>query len=180
MQLPKYQPNDIEMRKVNKIIIHCTATVEGNNVSAGTIRQWHLRRGWSDIGYHYIIGIDGEIQSGRSVQIQGAHTRGHNEDSIGISYVGGLDANRKPKDTRTEQQKESLVEIIKILKNIYPKASIHGHRDFSKDQDGDGVERHEWMKACPCFDAENEYLDLQPKTFKARSKKVKDKLKDKK
>ena len=180
MQLPKYQPNDIEMRKVNKIIIHCTATVEGNNVSAGTIRQWHLRRGWSDVGYHYIIGIDGEIQSGRSVQMQGAHTRSFNEDSIGIAYVGGLDANRKPKDTRTEQQKESLIEIIKILKNIYPKASIHGHRDMSKDNDGDGVERHEWMKACPCFDAENEYLDLQPKTFKARSKKVKDKLKDKK
>jgi N-acetyl-anhydromuramyl-L-alanine amidase AmpD len=168
------------MRKVNKIVIHCTATREGNNVSPATIKKWHLARGFSDIGYHYIIGIEGTINAGRPVSKIGAHVKNGNRDSIGISYVGGLDINGKAKDTRTEEQKESLIKILKILKNIYPEASIHGHRDYSPDKDGDGVEEHEYMKQCPCYNAELEYLDLQPKSFKPKTKKVKDKLNGKK
>ena len=133
------------MRKVNKIVIHCTATREGQNISPATIKKWHLNRGFSD-----------------------------------ISYVGGLDLNGKAKDTRTEEQKASLIKILKVLKNIYPQASIHGHRDYSPDKDGDGVEEHEFMKQCPCFSAEEEYLELQPKSFKPKTKKVKDKLNGKK
>ena len=168
------------MRKVNKIVIHCTATKEGINVSPATIKQWHLKRGFSDIGYHYIIGIDGKINAGRPVSRAGAHVKNGNSDSIGISYVGGLDSNGKGKDTRTEEQKNSLIKILKVLKNIYPQASIHGHRDYSPDKDGDGVEEHEYMKLCPCFNAELEYLDLQPKSFKPKTKQVKDKLNGKK
>ena len=89
------------MRTVNKIVIHCTATKEGQNVSVGTIKKWHLNRGFSDIGYHYVIGIDGKINSGRPVSKSGAHVRNGNSDSIGISYTGGLDINGKAKDTRT-------------------------------------------------------------------------------
>jgi len=171
------------MRAVNKIVIHCSATREGVNVSAATIDTWHRKRGFDQIGYHYVIGLDGAIQAGRPVNIMGAHVGGGgNRASIGIAYIGGVDANLKAKDTRTEAQKVALIKIIKILKNIYPEASIHGHRDYSKDKDGDGVEAHEYMKMCPCYNAEQEYyeLGLQPKSFKPKTKKVKDIIKNKK
>ena len=169
------------MRAVNKIVIHCSATPEGRNVSAATIDGWHRKRGFNQIGYHYVIALDGKIEAGRPVNVMGAHVAGGgNRASIGIAYIGGVDANLKAKDTRTEAQKLALIKIIKILKNIYPDASIHGHRDYSKDKDGDGVEAHEYMKACPCFDAEVEYMEYQPKNFKAKSKKARDLKKDKK
>jgi len=163
------------MREVKYIVIHCSATKEGVNVSAATIDTWHKRRGWNGIGYHYVIGIDGKIEAGRPVNTMGAHVGGGgNRASIGIAYIGGVDANLKAKDTRTEAQKKSLIKIIEILKNIYPQASIHGHRDYSVDKDGDGVEPHEFMKMCPCFDAEVEYMEYQPKSFKPKSKKARD------
>ena len=171
------------MRAVNKIVIHCSATREGVNISAATIDGWHRKRGFNQIGYHYVIGLDGKIEAGRPVNIMGAHVGGGgNRASIGIAYIGGVDANLKAKDTRTEAQKVALIKIIKILKNIYPEASIHGHRDYSKDKDGDGVEAHEYMKMCPCYNAEQEYyeLGLQPKSFKPKTKKVKDIIKNKK
>jgi len=171
------------MRAVNKIVIHCSATPEGRNISAATIDGWHRKRGFNQIGYHYVIALDGKIEAGRPVNIMGAHVAGGgNRASIGIAYIGGVDAKLKPKDTRTEAQKLALIKIIKILKNIYPDASIHGHRDYSKDKDGDGVEAHEYMKACPCYNAEQEYyeLGLQPKSFKPKTKKVKDIIKNKK
>lgn len=146
------------MRKIDKIIFHCSATVEGQNISVATIRNWHVKgRGWSDIGYHYYIGIDGKINSGRPVNKIGAHTKGENESSIGVCYCGGLDANKKAKDTRTEAQKVAIIKLIKTLKNIYPDASLHGHNEFAN-------------KACPCFDVQEEYAELQPKGYKRKSK----------
>ncbi len=168
------------MREVKYIVIHCSATKEGVNVSAATIDTWHKRRGWNGIGYHYVIGIDGKIEAGRPVNTMGAHVGGGgNRASIGIAYIGGVDANLKAKDTRTEAQKKSLIKIIEILKNIYPEASIHGHRDYSVDKDGDGVEPHEFMKMCPCFDAEIEYMEYQPKSFKPKTKKARELKKSK-
>ena len=170
------------MRNIDKIIIHCSATIEGVNVSTSTIKRWHVQgRGWSDIGYHYVIGLDGAIDYGRPISRSGAHTLGHNKSSIGIAYIGGLSESKRAKDTRTEAQKKALIKILKTLTHIYPKASIHGHREFSKDLDGDGVEKHEWFKSCPCYEAELEAyeLGLQPKSFKPLSKKTKDKLKKK-
>mgnify|MGYP005699485677 FL=1 len=105
---------------------------------------------------------------------------GHNKYAAAIAYIGGLDANGKAKDTRTPRQKELIIKLIKQLKAKYPKAKIHGHRDLSKDKDGDGVEKHEFMKMCPCFDAEVEYMDYQPKGFVPKSKAGKDSLKKKK
>lgn len=128
-------------RRIDKIIVHCTATREGKAVMAADIRSWHLRQGWSDIGYHYVIDIDGLIEPGRSLDLVGAHCSGQNTGSIGIVYVGGLAADGKtPKDTRTEAQKLSLRTMIDILKAFYPRAVVYGHRDFAK-------------KDCPCFDA---------------------------
>ena len=135
------------MRTINEIIIHCSATKEGNKISAATIDKWHKDRGWRCIGYHYVVRIDGSIEYGRPVQDIGAHVKGRNKHSIGVCYIGGLDANMEPKDTRTRDQKESLLYLLKTLKRLHPEATIHGHREFAN-------------KACPCFDAHKEYCNI--------------------
>ena len=136
------------MRDINKIILHCSATREGQDISTETIRGWHVNeRGWSDIGYHYVILLDGTVDKARPVERQGAHVRGHNKGSIGICYVGGCDADMNPKDTGTDLQKDSLTELISYLMDSYEDATLHGHNEFSS-------------KACPSFDVKEEYKEL--------------------
>lgn len=135
------------MRTINKIIVHCADTPEGRDVRAEEIRRWHKAKGWNDIGYHYVIDLDGNVEPGRPIEQAGAHCQGHNADSIGICYVGGCDKAMKPKDTRTEAQKASLITLLKFLVAKYPGAKIYGHRDFSS-------------KACPSFDAKTEYANI--------------------
>ena len=138
----------VNKRTIKELIVHCSATPEGKDYSVDTIRQWHLQRGFSDIGYHYVIYRDGSIHIGRDESIIGAHCTGHNTNSIGVCYIGGCASDGKtPKDTRTTEQKQSLVKLLKELKTKYPQASIHGHRDFAN-------------KACPSFDATKEYRSI--------------------
>ena len=137
------------MRKIEKIIIHCSATPEGKHYSVDTIRKWHLKRGWRDIGYHFVIDLQGNVDEGRPIEQTGAHTKGENFDSIGICYIGGVEAEKKDgewiaKDTRTIEQKEALEDLLCRLKGLYPNAVVYGHNDFSS-------------KACPCFNAKEEY-----------------------
>ena len=134
-------------RKVNLLILHCTATPEGRSVTVQQVRQWHIQRGFVDIGYHFLVGLDGTIHKGRPIEKAGAHCKGHNAHSIGICYVGGLDRQGRPKDTRTPAQKAALLRLLKELKKQYPKATIHGHCEFAN-------------KACPCFPASTEYKDI--------------------
>lgn len=135
-------------RTINEIIVHCSATPEGKDYTLDTIRQWHLQRGFSDIGYHYVIHPDGKVEEGRDVNIAGAHCCGHNSKSIGICYIGGMTAdNKKAKDTRTEEQRKSLKVLLMAMRKLYPSASIHGHRDFA-------------AKDCPSFDATEEYKNI--------------------
>ena len=135
-------------RKITEIIVHCSATPEGKHFTVDDIRKWHKAQGWSDIGYHYLIYLDGSIHNGRDVDIVGAHCSNHNSRSIGVCYIGGVEKDGKtPKDTRTPEQKDSLLYLLKELKRLYPNAWIYGHRDFA-------------AKACPSFDAFNEYLKL--------------------
>ena len=129
------------MRNINKIIIHCADTPAGRYFDVDDIRRWHIHRGFSDIGYHFVILLDGTIQLGRPLHKVGAHTRGHNLDSIGICYIGG-----KNFDTRTHEQKESLILLIKTVKRMFNNPKVHGHRDFAN-------------KLCPSFDAKEEYKD---------------------
>ena len=141
------------MRQINHIVIHCSANKEGDDKSFEDIKAVHLKRGFRDIGYHYLILLDGTVVKGRPDEKIGAHVKGANSDSIGICYVGGLDKNLKPKDTRTEAQKVSMKKLVTELYYDHRDADVKGHRDFSKDLDGDGViEKHEWMKSCPCFE----------------------------
>ena len=124
------------------IILHCSATREGQDVKAKTIKQWHKDRGFDDIGYHYVIDLDGTIEKGRDEDLVGAHCKGHNATSIGICYVGGCDKNMKPKDTRTPEQKQSMLSLVRKLVNKYkiPVTQIWAHHDFDKH------------KACPSFE----------------------------
>lgn len=131
-------------RKVDEIILHCTATPEGEEFSNAQIKAAHLARGFSDIGYHFIIGLNGEVRRGRPVAIAGAHCKGHNTRSIGISYVGGCPPRttpgweKKSKDTRTPAQEAALVKLVKEQLKQYPGATVHGHNEFAN-------------KACPSF-----------------------------
>ncbi len=130
------------MRDINQIVIHTADTPKGKYFDANDIRKWHIERGWSDIGYHYVILLDGTIELGRMINVIGAHVAGYNSNSIGICYIGGGDE----EDTRTEAQKTSLIFLLNTLKLMFKKADILGHRDF------DGV-----TKSCPNFNAIAEY-----------------------
>lgn len=132
------------MRKINEIILHCTDTEAGKDYTVGQIRQWHLNRGFEDIGYHYIIHPNGRVSQGRPISKPGAHCKGHNAHSIGIAYIGGK-LNGKPADTRTPSQVEAMDTLILTLLDMYPIERVTGHNDYSN-------------KACPCFNVK-EYLD---------------------
>lgn len=143
------------MREINRIIIHCSATKEGQDFDVEDIRRWHLANGWKECGYHYVITLDGRIQEGRAIEKAGAHTVNYNKDSIGICYIGGCDKNGKPKDTRTPEQKNALYCLVKTLMDKYGVSEVKGHRDYSKDLNGDGIiTPNEWEKCCPCFDVQ--------------------------
>lgn len=133
------------MRQLDKIILHCSATREGQHIDVDTIRNWHLNRGWSDIGYHYVIYLDGSVHEGRPIEKVGAHTSGQNTGSIGICYIGGVEKDGKtPKDTMNELQDTAMVNLIKALREEYGDMTLHGHNEFA-------------AKACPSFKVYEKY-----------------------
>tara|TARA_A100001515_G_C4434963_1_gene164987 strand:+ start:96 stop:509 length:414 start_codon:yes stop_codon:yes gene_type:complete len=136
------------MRQLNRIILHCSATKEGKDYSVETIRDWHVKgRGWSDIGYHWVIRLDGSIEVGRPLEKSGAHTKGHNKDSVGVCYIGGCDADGKPKDTMNPEQEKAWRMIVLSLRTLYGDLTIHGHNEFAK-------------KACPSFIVKEKFADM--------------------
>lgn len=137
------------MRQINYIIIHCSATKAGRDFHAKDIDKWHRERGFDEIGYNAVVDLDGTVEPGRSESKPGAHCKGHNSDSIGICYIGGLDEDGKPADTRTELQKAALAELVAGYKRRFPNAKVVGHRDMPNVH-----------KACPCFDAKEEYKNI--------------------
>ena len=156
--LIKYIKKYSNSRAMDTIVIHCSATKENKDYSSVDIKKWHLQRGFNDIGYHFIIKLDGTIEIGRSLDKVGAHVAGNNTGSIGICYIGGLDSKGKSKDTRTDEQKESLLNLINLLKKNINIKEIKGHRDFSKDLNCDGkIDKFEYIKDCPCFEVKDEY-----------------------
>lgn len=170
------KPQDID-----SIVIHCSATPEGREVTLEDIDAMHKAKGWKMVGYNYVIELDGTVRTGRPITIDGAHcntagTSGvaYNKHSIGICYVGGvegykdskgrilakLDSRGKaiPKDTRTDAQKIAMQKLVLELIDKYPIVDILGHRDASPDKNKDGrITRNEWIKDCPCFDVRSEF-----------------------
>jgi N-acetylmuramoyl-L-alanine amidase len=144
------------MRRLTEIIVHCTATREGKNYTVEDVRRWHKERGFLDIGYHYVIYLDGSVHEGRPIEKVGAHCEGHNASTISIAYVGGLDKDGNPKNTLTPRQEESLYNLILELMNKYPSiVSVSGHRAYA-------------AKACPCFDVP-QWFNLKMKMRQART-----------
>lgn len=132
------------MREIKEFAIHCSATRPSQDIGADEIRKWHLEKGWSDIGYHFVINRKGVIQTGRPVDKPGAHVKGHNADSIGICLVGGINEQGKADANFTFSQYSALHNLVSNLLVSYPEVTILGHRDFP------GVQ-----KACPCFDVQS-------------------------
>ena len=132
------------MRKLDRIILHCTATPEGRHVDVDTIRVWHKARGWSDVGYHFVIYIDGSVHSGRDVSKTGAHVAGHNATTIGVVYVGGTDAAGKAKDTMNAAQETAFVNLVKHLRDQFGPLTLHGHNEYA-------------AKACPSFKVKDKF-----------------------
>ena len=137
------------MRCIDTIVIHCTATPEGRDVTAADVKRWHTAKGWSDIGYHFVCRLDGTIETGRPIERMGAHVRGYNAHTVGIAYVGGTDANGKPADTLTQAQYAAIVRLVEELRGSYGWMDVCGHRDFP------GV-----RKACPSFDVAAKFPTL--------------------
>lgn len=130
----------ITMREINEIVVHCSATMPHMDVGVAEIRQWHKDKGWSDVGYHYIIRRTGVIEEGRDHNTQGAHVKGRNRDTLGICMIGGIDADGGEDANFTYAQYTSLMGLIQDLKQQYGvQTKVSGHRDYS-------------TKACPCFD----------------------------
>ena len=161
------------MRKITNIIVHCSATPEGKSFTVADIDRWHRQRGFAQIGYHYVIYLDGSVHTGRPIATIGAHCVGHNANSIGVCYIGGLTSDGKhPKDTRTEAQKQSLIALLRQLRAQFPNAVIHGHREMTckraqyearfniAECSRHCAECKYAAKACPSFDATKEYANI--------------------
>ena len=150
---------------IDAIVVHCSATRAGQDVRASDIDKWHKERGFKMIGYNYVIDLDGTVEIGRPLTMDGAHCntagtsgKSYNKHSIGICIVGGLDENGNPADTRTDPQKVSCANLIAKLEMEYNIVDVLGHRDASPDLNGDGkITKNEWIKMCPCFDVRSEF-----------------------
>lgn len=150
--------------EVDAIVIHCSDSKPSQNFTAKDIDQWHKAKGWSGIGYHFVIDLDGTIEMGRRLDQEGAHCKAagnsgksYNRHSIGICYIGGKDESGRHADTRTDAQKLALIELVYSLMDNFPNIKeVVGHRDIDKSKD------------CPCFNVKAEF----PMVIVTGSKKV--------
>ena len=134
---------------IKYIVVHCSATKGDQDFGAEDINQWHIERGWSEIGYHFVIRRDGHIELGRDLDKVGAHVKGFNKHSWGVCLIGGLDESGNPDDNFTEDQWRSFTTTIRFLKSMAFNAEVLGHRDFP-----------DVHKECPCFDVKTKLEEL--------------------
>ena len=147
------------MRNIKYIAVHCTASHQSMTIEG--LKQEFKRKGWVNPGYHYVVSPDGKITQLLDEDKISNGVKRFNSVTINVAYIGGIDTNGKPIDNRTDAQKASLRSLLKMLHKKYPTAVIQGHRDFSPDLNKDGkITSNEWMKACPCFNAKEEYSNL--------------------
>lgn len=133
------------MRKIDYIVVHCTATQQNATVNA-IQRYWRNVMKWLSPGYHIIVEPDGDIVRLAEDEAICNGVQGYNSRSVHVSYVGGVDAAGKAKDNRTPEQKAAILKVLNEWRKKYPKAVIQGHRDFPNVK-----------KDCPSFNAKGEY-----------------------
>ena len=147
------------MRTIERIFVHCTAGSQKTTVE--DLKREFKAKGWKNPGYHYVVMPSGRVENLLSEENVSNGVQGYNSTSINVAYIGGIDGNGKAVDNRTEEQKKSLISLLKSLREHYPKAKIMGHRDISPDKNGNGIiDPWERIKECPCFDAITEYKDI--------------------
>lgn len=147
------------MRTIKYIAVHCTAGSQHTTIKE--LQQEFRRKGWKNPGYHYVVAADGTITQLLDEDKVSNGVKGYNSVLINVAYIGGIDAEGKPIDNRTDAQKASLAGLLGVLRKKYPTATIQGHRDFSPDRNHNGrIEPSEFIKACPCFDAKAEYQSI--------------------
>jgi len=144
------------------IVIHCSATRPSQHIGAAQIAEWHAAKGWTAIGYHFVITRAGDLELGRPVDEVGAHVAGFNGKSVGICMVGGLDQEGRELANApqmfTPAQWDTARVLVAYLRKLYPAARVCGHRDLSPDKNQDGkIQQSEWLKSCPGFDAAQQF-----------------------
>jgi N-acetyl-anhydromuramyl-L-alanine amidase AmpD len=165
---PKLRRESVLAQDVKYIVVHCSATPPNRDIGAAEITHMHVARGWRTIGYHRVIRRNGRLERGRPFTQMGAHVRGHNAHSVGICLVGGIDNDGVSEMNFTREQLHTLDVVIEDCELMFPNAVTLGHRDLSPDIDNDGVvERHEWLKDCPCLDVRH-FLLTHEALFYAR------------
>ena len=143
------------MRKISFIAVHCTAGSEKQTIA--DLSAEFKRLGWKNPGYHYVVMRNGKIVEMLPVEKVSNGVKNWNHCLVNVAYIGGKDGT----DNRTPEQKEAMLKLLRLLKKKFPDAVIQGHRDFSPDTNHNGkVDRWEWIKLCPCFDAKTEYKDI--------------------
>ena len=158
------------MRKINLIVIHCSATRADRSLTPDDLEMQHRRRGFNGTGYHYYIRKDGTVHLTRPIERIGAHAKGFNAHSIGICYEGGLDCRGRPADTRTPAQRATLRQLVGQLQEKFSGCRVCGHRDLSPDLNGNGeIEPEEWIKQCPCFEVAKEFKELEEFAIKTEN-----------
>ena len=151
------------MRYINKIIIHCTGNRPHCTLGMADFKRIAQSAGHRTYSYHYYIFEDGTVCEGQAISQPGTHCKSYNSHSIGVAYVGGLDKNGSPCDTRTAAQKQAMLQLVAKLILMY-RCDVYGHRDLSPDKNRDGrITKDEWIKDCPCFDAREEYHGIYKK-----------------
>ena len=147
----------IDGRKIDTIVIHASASQAKSDWGVAELRRVHMvERGWSDVGYHYVITRTGKTEQGRSIQRKGAHVKGHNKHSIGVCLIGGIDEQGNSEDNFCDEQYLSLQKLLfDLCGRLGSVEVICGHRDLSPDRNNDGeISQGEWLKDCPCFDVQ--------------------------
>lgn len=129
------------MRKIDTIIIHCAATKPSMDIGAKEIDNWHRAKGYFGIGYHYVIRRNGEVELGRPLDKAGAHAKGHNETSIGVCLVCGIDDRGNPENNFTPEQWAELAKLVTDLQGRFGALKVIGHNEVA-------------AKACPSFNVQ--------------------------
>lgn len=155
------------MREINEIIIHCTATTPDfmkdmpSLAKVIEVKRWHVEQnGWSNIGYHWLVDRDGRILPGRIEEVQGAHTKGRNHDSIGVALFGGYASNENDdfSDHYTPEQDAALRNLLTEISERHDVYLISGHNQYA-------------AKACPGFQV-GDWLKSNPLISKPSTPKV--------
>lgn len=136
-------------KQTDYIVVHSTLTPNEKKISVSTIDEWHRKRGWLSIGYHFVIETDGTVESGRGAFEVGAHVKNMNANTVSVCLVGGTDKKGNPENNFTKEQMDSLSLLLFYLTELFEGAKVVGHCDLIADTE------------CPSFDVKSWWASQQ-------------------